>query len=443
MNVAKSLIGNPFIALTSGVVFLLAVLNRGAAEIGFSLIRMADFGLLFFSLWFVISPKKIRKTDAPGVFLVIGIVTYHTILFFVNGGNFSTESLRFIGSYVYILYFIAGVSYYKNFGLNYVINFMSLTFRFVIIFGALKPIIVVTLYDLISIRGVSLFGIYGSYYSILVPSIGYFIVFRWREKHWKIFVTLGIVALLITGSRSGFLSFFALIFLISFFVRLRYILIGSLLMLIIFLVSINYIIPQILAIFEITQRGDLSLEFYSAMFRSIFDPSYGAEQYGESLSGSRSHRLKMWQYVINNVHATDLTAWFGVGFSSQLVDARFINPHNSYITFLGRGGYLGLFAVLTLIVHSMWVAISASIWCKKILRNKIFITQHEFSLSLWAAAFISSEIVSLCFSTVFESPMNAVPMFFLLGVSYSHCREVLSLKRGVEINNISVLLKSN
>lgn len=412
----------------AAVVFLMATLNRGAAEIGFSYFRLADFGIISLLISGTTSAEKLRKIDAPGVIITLCIVLYHSLLFFLAEDKFSADSLRFIAPYVYTLYFLAGISIYYNLGLRGSIKLISITVKCVVVLGALKPVIVVLLYNLVSIRGVSLFGIYGSYYCILVPAIGYFIIFRKKEKFWALFTTLGIVALLITGSRAGFLSLFALMLIVVNFKQLHHVLIVGVILVLVVAISVEFILPSFLDAFAITTRGNFSAEYYAAMFISIFDPNYGASSFGESLSGSREHRFEMWQYVINNVHATSRTTWFGVGFSDPLVDAVFINPHNSYITFLGRGGYVGLFLFSTLLFHSFFRSISANIRSKRIHNQAAKDGDLIFDMCVWGSAFVLSLTINLGFSTVFESPMNAVPMLFFLGLTYAHAGYALRVK---------------
>ena len=131
---------------------------------------------------------------------------------------------------------------------------------------------------------------------------------------------------------------------------------------------------------------------------SIFSPEYKADQYAESLSGSRLHRIIMWLEMIERVQRPE-NQLFGIQSGMALVDTVFRNPHNSYLSVIGRGGIVGsaLYAAFML-------------WTIKILLNSTKRNQ------LAAKAMLPTLFILPTFTTVIDSPMTAIPFLYLLGL---------------------------
>ena len=131
---------------------------------------------------------------------------------------------------------------------------------------------------------------------------------------------------------------------------------------------------------------------------SIFNPEYKIDQYAESLSGSRLHRIIMWLDLIERVRDPE-NQLFGIQSGIGLVDTVFRNPHNSYLSVIGRGGLAGsaLYALFML-------------WTIRVLLN----TSERNRLA--AKAMLPTLFLLPTFSTLIDSPMTAIPFLYFIGL---------------------------
>ena len=106
----------------------------------------------------------------------------------------------------------------------------------------------------------------------------------------------------------------------------------------------------------------------------------------------------MWLEMIERVQRPE-NQLFGIQSGMALVDTVFRNPHNSYLSVIGRGGIVGsaLYAAFML-------------WTIKILLNSTKRNQ------LAAKAMLPTLFILPTFTTVIDSPMTAIPFLYLLGL---------------------------
>jgi len=146
-------------------------------------------------------------------------------------------------------------------------------------------------------------------------------------------------------------------------------------------------------------------------------------------SGTAEWRLVWWANIWKEIHARPSTALLGFGYGYPIGDLNpdleagaFIQtPHSDFFYPLAFSGWLGvaLFALLQ-------IEIARLLWrCYRV-------SGQPFGLMCWAALLTMS-----LFEDFFESPMNAIPFFLLLGAAIAP--SLLTRRRTSSTDRLAVL----
>jgi O-antigen ligase len=170
----------------------------------------------------------------------------------------------------------------------------------------------------------------------------------------------------------------------------------------IYLFGFGFIVVSLLFILTVFQNSKISqqIQLQGDLFTAIWSDSSNLP----GKAGTKQHRLKMWTEIINDTIDSD--PLFGQGYRNKLVNVEFFNPHNSFVTFFGRMGFLGLSLVI-LIYFGIPIAIARRL---KAVRDK----DYQSYLLFYLCFIISCLAVSLTTPT-FESPYSALVCNFVFG----------------------------
>ena len=296
---------------------------------------------------------------------------------------------------------MAGISLSKGRLVSKTLNLLKFIFPTCIIYGLFSPWIKSFLLDKVIINGVSLFGIYGSYYSITTLAFNFFFSGYGGTQNTRKYSLLAAASVLVTGARGGILGL-----LISFFINLNsstrsFLSKKALYTLFLY---ISFILLIILFVFPIFRteglRNTFTIEYYWRAFLSIFSNS---DYFGSGFVGSREHRIFMLNKTIDLIFGNLNNFFFGIPFNINYTDTTFNDPHNGLLSLFARGGIF----TLTSFVFLQFQLLTSSLKIKKILGPNPY---SNFSLS-----FIISSLIMIVVTTMLSSPMNAIPYYFVLG----------------------------
>lgn len=126
-------------------------------------------------------------------------------------------------------------------------------------------------------------------------------------------------------------------------------------------------------------------------------------------SGSRDHRLEMWQRVAEETISRD--PWFGRGFREPLIEETFRSPHNCFVEIFGYMGIFGLVPALAL-----YVLFPAMVFMQLVSRRhrpleKDTLFYMCYAISFYGAAFFAPTLVS---------PYSALVSNFFFGAFLRH-----------------------
>jgi len=133
-------------------------------------------------------------------------------------------------------------------------------------------------------------------------------------------------------------------------------------------------------------------------------------------SGSRNHRLEMWERVI--AETIDIDPWFGQGFQRPLIEESFKSPHNSFVEIFGYMGLVG--AVLAAVLYVLFPLMTAI----RLGRGgydspaKDIVFYLCYTMSFYGAAFFGPTLIS---------PYSALVSSFFFG-AFIRCVELQARK---------------
>ena len=379
---------------------LITVFNRGGSGIGFGYLNISLLSLLLSALiYFLITKGKQIIRDLT-VFIFIStslIITFNHINYF----GLNASAIRSTGVLIYPLTLLAGISLSKGKLVSKTLNLLKFIFPICIIYGLFSPWIRSFLIDKVIVNGVSLFGIYGSYYSITTLAFNFFFSGYGGTKNIRKYSLLAASSVLVTGARGGILGL-----LISFFINLNnstrnFLSKKALYTLFLYLSFILLIILFVFPIFRTEGlRNTFTIEYYWNAFSSIFSDS---DSFGSGFIGSRRHRILMLNETIDLIFGDLKNFFFGIPFDINYTDTTFNDPHNGLLSLFARGGIF----TITSFAFLQFQIFTRALKIKKILGPNPFST---FSLS-----FIFSSLIFSTVSTILTAPMNAIPYYFVLG----------------------------
>lgn len=96
------------------------------------------------------------------------------------------------------------------------------------------------------------------------------------------------------------------------------------------------------------------------------------------------------------------------------------SPHNIAMTILARSGMVGFSVWLLMLAVSFWHIARATL-----LSRRAGEREHEL-LGIWLIAYLAAILIVALFGVVLESPMGAIPFFFLLGIAIAWSSERLA-----------------
>jgi len=368
------------------------VFNRGVAGLSIGPLYLGEIGLII-GLPFLL--KALFNTRKRIFWINILILTYFFWgLVHLNFRRIDIYSLQQFSLIYYTLFIPIGYEMGKRYN-DIFERVFPIFLKIHVIFALLRPIVISSLIDTIKIGDTSLFGIYGTYVLFTVPAVFYFIFFK-KNIFWAL---LSLIAVISLASRNGFLALIICSLILIIVARFK----ESSRYLKICLITVSIFALFGTALNNITGlqiRGDLSLTNIMNIAESIV-----VESDDSSLEGSRSHRIYMWEKIINNRIDNGLT--FGEGFGTNMTDAVFIHPHNSLVSIFGRTGLIGLL---------LWLLFYLKILFHNIRTHKNSLYKNR---AIWYILFTISSLVTACFSVVLESPMLAIPIYLIYGISLS------------------------
>lgn len=385
--------------------WVLTVFNRGGAAVGIGAFGIPHLLVLLAPVLYGLGHSNSLPRRDILLLVPIAVIALIGAMHLANEG-FSSEQLLNASPMFYPVVVLAGV-YVARKWLNRLHKFYWSLFIAVSLLAISAPAVRALLSGVIVINGHSLFGFYGSYYTVVIPAFCYFFTRAIRGR--TILLTIiSTAAILVLGSRSGMVALFISImclFLAADKARFAF---KSLLLISALLAALTFIFP-LLNYFSAGFRGDFSPSYYFYALLSIVVPEAGMADFGTAFVGSRTHRMEMAYEIIQEVMKSSSTTLFGLGVSEPLVETSFRNPHNGYVTILGRSGMIGLAALVWLVIYT---AIMVRSWGK---RSESMLEDRDRAFC-WAV--LLSGIWMIGFTTLLDSPMNAIPFFFLLGAIF-------------------------
>lgn len=173
-------------------------------------------------------------------------------------------------------------------------------------------------------------------------------------------------------------------------------------------------------------QGTVSLDFISRHFVAI---AGGETEDIETAGAARGvpQRIEWWQGIFNRLLKSKQDLIFGLGYGLPLIDFQGRNkevvrePHNSYISILGRIGLLGLLLFISahiLLVRSWWGTF-------KLCRRKGYLIGQD-RLFLLMVFFVLIWIYSIG-EDAFEKPFFTIPYYFFWGVFLQYRLKLLTL----------------
>ena len=373
------------------------VFNRGISGLSIGPLYLGEIGL-FLGLPFLLKALLIQSKTFFWMNILI-------LIYFIWGLlhlSFGTINLYSLQQFV-LVYYIAFIPIGYGVGKRYPDIFDRIFPFFLkthVIFAIFRPIFIIFLTGSIMIGETSLFGIYGTYVLFTVPALFYFTLIK-KNNFWAL---LSLLAILSLASRNGFISLIACGLISIKMIGFKEIK-GFFKLILITLIITGLFGATVTNIPGLNIRGDLSLTNLFDILESIV-----VESEDSNLNGSRSHRLEMWEKILNK--RIDSGLFFGEGFGTNMTDTVFVHPHNSLVSIFGRLGLVGLLIWLLLYIKILIQNINIF---KRILNKK---------RTLWFILFIISSLITACFSVVLESPMLAIPIYFIYGLSLSEYSKI-------------------
>ncbi|HEX4029761.1 MAG TPA: hypothetical protein VHX20_05315 [Terracidiphilus sp.] len=166
----------------------------------------------------------------------------------------------------------------------------------------------------------------------------------------------------------------------------------------------------------------ISLDFVARHFESISGTGGGGASQ-ESAAAGVPLRIGWWKHIATELKSSPEKMAFGLGFGMPLTDFEGRNaitrePHNSYISVVGRLGVSGL-AMWTLMQFALYV----SWWRSFSLCRRMNWTVDQVNLLL-ILVFAMITLIEAMGEAAMEAPYYAIPYYFLFGVMLRYSRHL-------------------
>jgi len=176
--------------------------------------------------------------------------------------------------------------------------------------------------------------------------------------------------------------------------------------------------------FELRGRENqkISLDFIAQHFESISGSSSGSENIQGATAGI-SLRIGWWRHILDQLESSPAKMAFGLGYGIPLTDfqgstAVTREPHNSYISVIGRLGVSGML---------VWVLMQAALytsWLRSFrLCKRMHWTSDQINL-LILLIFCLLTLVESAGEAAMEVPFYAIPYYFFFGVILRYGRHL-------------------
>jgi len=257
-----------------------------------------------------------------------------------------------------------------------------------------------------SINGVSLLGHNDSGYIYYTFGLAYCIIYFNQIKKLKLIILLCslVLAYIVHFERGPILGFTGCLLVLCMNVKVWYekmsigkisIIFVSIFLLVIIGVFISTHAPDLGLVSKIKQQKNLAL----SIFGLSDNPNLRIQD------GTREHRLEMWHDIYIDTIRKDF--FFGQGFSEVLVEGAIRHPHNSFITFFGRIGTLGLsLAIYIYCFFPVFVFFHIRDIESQIMKKRLLL------FLCFVPAFLSAAL----FGPTLEAPYSALVCNFMYGV---------------------------
>jgi hypothetical protein len=166
----------------------------------------------------------------------------------------------------------------------------------------------------------------------------------------------------------------------------------------------------------------ISLDFIAQHFESISGSSSGSENIQGATAGI-SLRIGWWRHILDQLESSPAKMAFGLGYGIPLTDfqgstAITREPHNSYISVIGRLGVSGML---------VWVLMQAALytsWLRSFrLCKRMHWTSDQINL-LILLIFCLLTLVESVGEAAMEVPFYAIPYYFFFGVMLRYGRHL-------------------
>jgi O-antigen ligase len=382
------------------VVCLFLVLQRSVAYMGFPPLYGGEITIILFSLFFI-RVEKFRlfiKNPIGKICILYWLIAL--VYIYVAYNDVGINCMRYGAVSYYAIFIYFGYTLLDTKAKQ---KFFIKALYYAISFSIVHTLLclVTPLYQLSPvINGAHLFGNLDQTAIYNILALPYTIIF-WPKLGLKKSLIMGVLGLLscfIWMNRATLLSIMGMSFLLILF---RKIWLKSSVKNI-YLFGIGFTIVSFLFILTFFQNSTIAkqIQYQGDLFTAIWSDSPNLP----GKAGTKQHRLRMWTEIVTETLDSD--PLFGQGYRDKLVDVEFFNPHNSFVTFFGRMGFMGLLLVL-MIYFGIPIAIAKSL---KAIKDKDY-----QSFLLFYLCFITSCLAVSLTAPTFESPYSALVCNFVFG----------------------------
>lgn len=382
------------------IVCLFLILGRSMAYIGIPPLYGGEITIILFSLFFMRVEKFQSFIKNPIGKICLFYLVIASLYIFVAYCDVGISCMRYgaISYYAIFIYFgyaILDSRSKQRFFINalyYAIS-LSICHTLLKLFTPISQIspIINGIHFLGNLDGIIVYNNLAlPYVLIFWPKLGF--------KKSLILSILGLLSSLFLASRATLLAIMGMSFVLLLFHKIW--LKSSIKN--IYLFGFGFIVVSIFLILSLFQNSTVSkkIRYQGDLFTAIWSDSSNLP----GKAGTKQHRLEMWTEIVNDTIDSD--PLFGQGYRDKLVDVKFFNPHNSFISFFGRMGFWGLLLVL-LIYCGITFRIAKGL---RTIRDM----DYQYYLLFYLCFIISCLAVSLTTPT-FESPYSGLVCNFVFG----------------------------
>ena len=393
--------------------FLITVFNRWGAGLGIGAYNSTALFLVLSIILFLANLRPIQSLQFP----VIAFLGISTLLFIINViflGGLQISQFQSYGLLAYPLATLSGfILYIKPRSRALVDKSLNAIFLFSTIY-ALSFTFLRSSAGSYTLGQLAFIPLYGSYYVISIYALIRGLTFPMSLffKQWLIYSSA--IAIILFFSRNAlvalallFLGYFVFRILVAKDFRIK----KGRLYVLMALSAVSFLFLQYISgMYADSFRYELSFDGLINVFNSLFTSDSVS-----SLSGSRNPRLEMWSYVIQNAISSSSNFFLGIPPESDIVEASFLDPHNGYLSLLSRGGVFALVSFLYMNIFLLF-------------KSYRLYSRYKSSECLAPALFVLSSFQMIFFTTFLNSPMIAIPYYFLLGYYCALCISFRSSK---------------